>query len=85
VKYSGLTLSFDGKTVRSTAKMKAYKNPLHIVNAQIANLGITLGQTAVESKSNEIPAVRELIFTIKPREIVAESNLELLISAKILI
>ena len=61
VKYAGLTLSFDGKTICSTGKMKAYKNALHIVNAQIANLGITLGQKAVDSKSNEIPAVRDLI------------------------
>ena len=58
---SGSTLSFDGKTVCSTSKMKAYKNPLHIVSAQIAQFGITLGQQAVDGKSNEIPAVRELI------------------------
>lgn len=57
----GKVLSLYGKTVRSTAKMKAYNNPLHIVSAQIANLGITLGQEAVESKSNEIPAVRRLL------------------------
>ena len=57
----GKTLSFDGKTVRSTAKMKNYKNPLHIVSAQIAELGITFGQKAVDGKSNEIPAVRELM------------------------
>jgi predicted transposase YbfD/YdcC len=57
----GKTLSFDGKTVRSTAKMKCYKNPLHIVSTQIAELGITFGQKAVDGKSNEIPAVRELM------------------------
>jgi predicted transposase YbfD/YdcC len=61
VQAEGKTLSFDGKTVRSTAKMQNYKNPLHIVSAQIAELGITYGQKAVEGKSNEIPAVRELI------------------------
>jgi predicted transposase YbfD/YdcC len=55
------TLSFDGKTVRSTSKMKKYRNPLHIVSAQIAEYGITIGQNAVDGKSNEIPAVRELI------------------------
>ena len=60
-KTSGMTLSFDGKTVCSTAKMERYKNPLHIVSAQIAQFGITLGQQAVGGKSNEIPAVRELI------------------------
>jgi predicted transposase YbfD/YdcC len=57
----GYTVSFDGKTVRSTAKMKKYETPLHIVNAYIAELGITFGQQAVYDKGNEIPAVRELI------------------------
>jgi predicted transposase YbfD/YdcC len=57
----GLTLSFDGKTVRSTEKMDSYESPLHIVSAHLAELGITVGQCAVRDKSNEIPAVRELL------------------------
>jgi len=61
VKTSGATLSLDGKTVCSTANMKSYQNPLHIVSAQLAQLGITFGQRAVDGKSNEIPAVRELL------------------------
>jgi predicted transposase YbfD/YdcC len=65
IETSGSTLSFDGKTVRSTAKMEKYKNPLHIVSAQIGQLGITLGQQAVNGKSNEIPAVRELIAALE--------------------
>jgi len=71
----GKTLSFDGKTVRSTGKMKKYKNPLHIVSAQIAELGITFGQKAVDGKSNEIPAVRELmkLLDIKGSLIVADT------------
>jgi len=71
----GKTLSFDGKTVRSTSKMKKYKNPLHIVSAQIAELGITFGQKAVDGKSNEIPAVRELVelLDIKGCLIVADA------------
>lgn len=55
------TLSFDGKTVRSTAKMDRYTSPLHIISAQIGELGITLGQYAVQDKENEIPAVQELL------------------------
>ena len=55
------TLSLDGKAVRSTAKRKNYDNPLHIVSAQLAELGITVGQKAVADKSNEIPAVRDLL------------------------
>ena len=56
-----LTVSLDGKTICSTGKMNSYEVPLHIVSAQIAELGITFGQQAVEGKSNEIPAVRELL------------------------
>jgi len=57
----GLTLSFDGKTIRSTGKMDKYDSALHIVSAHIAELGITIGQQTVDDKSNEIPAVRELV------------------------
>jgi predicted transposase YbfD/YdcC len=56
-----LTVSIDGKTIKSTCRMKKYSNPLHIVSAQLTQLGMTFGQKAVNEKSNEIPAVRELI------------------------
>ena len=56
-----MTIVFDGKTIRSTGKMDAYKSPLHIVSAYIAELGITLAGQKVDKKSNEIPAVRELL------------------------
>jgi len=55
------TIAFDGKTVRSTANMKEYERPLHVISAVIAENGLTIGQLAVNSKSNEIPAVQELI------------------------
>lgn len=58
-----LTVSFDGKTVRSMNKMEG-KKPLHIISAHIGNLKLTLAQQAVEDKSNEIPAVQELIRTL---------------------
>jgi predicted transposase YbfD/YdcC len=69
------TISFDGKTVRSTGKMQNYTKPLHIVSGHLAELGITLGQKAVSDKSNEIPAVRELIeiLDIKGCLIVADA------------
>jgi len=41
--------------------MRKYDSPLHIVSAQLAELGLTFGQWSVEGKSNEIPAVRELL------------------------
>jgi predicted transposase YbfD/YdcC len=56
-----MTVSFDGKTIRSTGKMDKYDSPLHIVSAHLAELGITLAGRKVADKSNEIPAVRELI------------------------
>jgi hypothetical protein len=60
-KEGGYTVSFDGKSICPTGKMEKHENALHIVSAQISELGITLGQEAVTDKSNEIPAVRRLI------------------------
>ena len=57
----GLTISLDGKTVRSTCKMESYDSPLHIISAQISELGITFASKSAEGKSNEIPAVQQLI------------------------
>jgi hypothetical protein len=74
-KLAGKTLSLDGKTVRSTEKMDKYTNSLHIISAQVAELGITFGQTAVRDKSNEIPAVQELIglLDVQDMTIVADA------------
>jgi predicted transposase YbfD/YdcC len=54
-----LVIAIDGKTVRG-AKSKAGKAP-HLVAALAHGIGTVLGQVAVEEKSNEIPAVRELL------------------------
>lgn len=56
-----VTISLDGKTIRSTNKMKKYDSPLHIISAQVSELGLTLAQNMVDGKSNEIPAVQELL------------------------
>jgi len=58
---AGKTIAIDGKIICSTANMEGFKNPLHIASAFVVEHGITIGQLAVDSKSNEIPAVRELI------------------------
>jgi len=54
-----LVIAVDGKTVRG-AKDKAGKAP-HLVAALAHGIGAVLGQVAVDEKSNEIPAVRELV------------------------
>ena len=71
----GKTVSFDGKTICSTANMECYENPLHIVSAQIAELGLTFGQESVDGKSNEIPATQRLIkmLNIKGCMVVADA------------
>jgi predicted transposase YbfD/YdcC len=71
----GVTIPFDEKTVRSTGKMDRYESPLHIISAQLAELGITLAQQTVEGKSNEILAMRELLahLDIKGCMIVADA------------
>lgn len=58
---TGISVSLDGKTIRSTGKMEGYDSPLHIVSAQLCELGITLASKSVDGKSNEIPAVQELL------------------------
>jgi predicted transposase YbfD/YdcC len=54
-----LVIAVDGKTVRG-AKDKDGKAP-HLVAALAHGTGEVLGQVAVEEKSDEIPAVRELL------------------------
>jgi predicted transposase YbfD/YdcC len=54
-----LVIAIDGKTVRG-AKGKDGKAP-HLVAALAHGIGAVLGQVAVDDKSNEIPAVRELL------------------------
>jgi predicted transposase YbfD/YdcC len=54
-----LVIAVDGKAVRG-AKNKDGKAP-HLVAALAHGIGAVLGQVAVDAKSNEIPAVRELL------------------------
>ena len=54
-----LVIAVDGKTIRG-ARDKNGKAP-HLVAALAHGIGTVLGQVAVDAKSNEIPAVRELL------------------------
>ena len=74
-KSKNFTVALDGKTIRSTTKKDNYKSPLHIVSAYISELGMTFAQKSVNDKSNEIPAVQELLneLNIKGCMIVADA------------
>ena len=52
---TSMTLSVDGKEIRSTEKMDIYEEPIHIVSAHISELKMTVAQETVAGKSNEIP------------------------------
>ena len=52
-------IAVDGKAVRG-ARNREEKAP-HLVAALAHGIGAVLGQVAVDAKSNEIPAVRELL------------------------
>jgi predicted transposase YbfD/YdcC len=54
-----LVIAIDGKTIRG-ARSKDGKAP-HLVAALAHGIGAVLGQVAVDEKSNEIPAVRDLL------------------------
>jgi predicted transposase YbfD/YdcC len=54
----------DGKTMRRTFARERGEGPLHMVSAFVAEYAVTLGQIAVEAKSNEITAIPALLETI---------------------
>ena len=53
-------IMLDGKVIKSTDAIKTIETMMNIVTAY-TDTGISLGQIAVDSKTNEIPAVKELI------------------------
>jgi predicted transposase YbfD/YdcC len=57
----GQHIAIDGKTLRSSFDKAAGKNPLHLVSAWASETRLTLGQIAVDSKSNEITAIPLLL------------------------
>jgi predicted transposase YbfD/YdcC len=69
------TIAIDGKTIRTTGNMKSFESPLHIVSAYVSEFGMTIGQVAVNDKSNEIPATQALIelLNVKGAIVVADA------------
>lgn len=54
-------IPIDGKTLRRSHQKNKGLKALHIVNAYSCANGLTLGQIAVDEKSNEITAIPELL------------------------
>lgn len=71
----GQTVAIDGKTLRGSHDRSSAKHALHIVNAWANQVNFCLGQVSVESKSNEIPAVQELldILSLKGAVVTADA------------
>jgi predicted transposase YbfD/YdcC len=57
----GQHIAIDGKTLRGSFDKAAGRNPLHLVSAWASEARLTLGQIAVDSKSNEITAIPLLL------------------------
>jgi predicted transposase YbfD/YdcC len=58
---AGEVVAIDGKTLRGSFDTAAGKNPLHLVSAWACGARLTLGQVAVDAKSNEITAIPLLL------------------------
>jgi predicted transposase YbfD/YdcC len=57
----GRLVAIDGKTLRHSFDTAAGKGALHLVSAWATENRLTLGQYAVDGKSNEITAIPELV------------------------
>jgi len=57
----GETVAFDGKTLRGSFDSASEKSALHSASAWACGMRLTLGLISVDEKSNEIPAVQELL------------------------
>src|SRR3954451_1756061 len=55
------TIPIDGKTARRSGRRKSGLAPLHLVSAWAGANHVSLGQVAVEDKSNEITAIPRLL------------------------
>jgi predicted transposase YbfD/YdcC len=57
----GQGVAIDGKTLRGSFDAASGKSALHVVSAWASGLRLSLGQVAVDGKSNEITAVPKLL------------------------
>jgi predicted transposase YbfD/YdcC len=61
----GQVVAIDGKTLRRSHDRSLGQNAIHMVSAWASGSGLVLGQIKVDDKSNEIPAVPELLEMLK--------------------
>jgi predicted transposase YbfD/YdcC len=61
-------IHLDGKTLRRTRRTTPKLKALHVVSAWAGQTGITLGQVAVDAKSNEITAMPQLLELLDLRD-----------------
>lgn len=62
---SGMLVSIDGKTIRGSHDSVLGRSALHVVSAWASTHRIVLAQQAVDSKSNEITAIPELLAMLE--------------------
>jgi predicted transposase YbfD/YdcC len=58
---TGQVVAIDGKSIRRSHDQARGKEPIHLVNAWASQNELVIGQRKVESKSNEIKAIPELL------------------------
>jgi len=61
----GQIVAIDGKALRRSHDRSLGQEALHMVSAWASGSGLVLGQMKVDAKSNEIPAVPELLETLE--------------------
>ena len=64
----GEFVHLDGKTLRGTRCKSQKLKALHVVSAWAGQTGLTLGQVAVDTKSNEITALPQLLKLLDLRD-----------------
>lgn len=66
-------IMLDGKAIRSTDAIKTIEKMMNIVT-EYTDTGISLWQTTVDSKTNEIPAVKDLIDMLNVEGVVVTAD-----------
>ena len=67
-------ISFDGQTSCGTADKKKDLRGIHLLNAWSANNKICLGQLKIDDKSNEIPAMAQLLDLLDVKETIVTAD-----------